>query len=239
MQEYSWASQFSTPDVPNAKLWAQYHVDNNDLAAPEWLDENSLLPLIREKINTLEMQCHTKRLNIEAVNDLNPGQTPVETSDCPIYALTKEATYCFPDKFPGYCAMFEGLLVVHHQLVDGNDLKEILETCSLATIGVSAVVDINQIKRAFYCVLVVLCSLYCKLVEAAKISNSLLEPCDWLCEKAKSSTMCFYWKMVIDLEVQICIFVRSIREVNFSLYVQSLRSLVKWFFAFDHHNYSR
>ena len=45
--------------------------------------------------------------------------------------------------------------------------------------------------------------------------------------------------MVIDLEVQICIFVRSIRKGNFSLYVQSLGSLVKWFFAFDHHKYSR
>ena len=58
-------------------------------------------------------------------------------------------------------------------------------------------------------------------------------------EKAKSSTMSFCWKMVIDLEVQICIFVHSIREGNFSLYFQSLRSLVKWFFVFDHHNYSR
>ena len=79
-------------------------------------------------------------LNIKAFNILNPGQMPVGTSDCQIYALTKEAIYCFPDKFPGYCAMF-------------------------------------------------------------------LEPYEWLCKKAKSSITCFYWKMVIDLEVQICIFV--------------------------------
>ena len=48
-------------------------------------------------------------LNIKAFNILNPGQMPVGTSDCQIYALTKEAIYCFPDKFPGYCAMFGGL----------------------------------------------------------------------------------------------------------------------------------
>ena len=88
----------------------------------------------------------------QAVNALNPGQKPVDTFDCPIYALTREAIYCFPDNFPGYCAMFgdlhigQCLLVVHGQLVDGSGLKEILETCSLATIGVSAVVDVNQIK---------------------------------------------------------------------------------------------
>ena len=37
------------------------------------------------------------RLNIKAVNTLNPGQTPVDTSDCLIYALTKETggTLCF------------------------------------------------------------------------------------------------------------------------------------------------
>ena len=115
------------------------------------------------------MQCHTMRLNIKAVNALNPRQTPVDTSDCSIYALTKEAIYCFPDKFPGYCAMFgnihseQCLLVVHGQLVGGSGVKKILETCSLATIGFSAVVDVNQIKRALYCVQVVLCSLYRKL----------------------------------------------------------------------------
>ena len=171
-------------------------------------------------MNTLEMECHTMRLNIKAINALNPGQAPVHTSDCPTYTLTKEAIYRFPDKFPGYCAMFGGLhieqclLVVNGQLLDDSGLKEILETCSLVTIGVSAVVGLNQIKHALYCVQVVLCSLYRKLVEAAKTDNLLLEPYEWLYEKAKSSTMCFYWKMVIDLEVQICIFVRSIKVEN-------------------------
>ena len=200
MQEYNWASQFSIPIVQNAKAWTQYHIDTNDLAAPEWLDENSLLPLISDDINTLEMQCHTMRLNIKAVNALNPGQTPVDISDCPIYALTKEAIYRFPDKFPGYCAMFGGLhieqclLVVHGQLVDGSGLKEILETCSLATIGVSAAVDVNQIKRALYCVQVVLYSLYRKLVEAAKPDNSLLQPYEWYAKKQSPAPCVFTGK---------------------------------------------
>ena len=84
MQEYSWASQFSIPAVQNVKAWTQYYIGTNDLAPPEWLDDNSLLPLKRDKINTLEMQCHTMRLNIKGVNALNPGQMPVDISDCPI-----------------------------------------------------------------------------------------------------------------------------------------------------------
>ena len=61
---------------------------------------------------------------------------------------------------------------------------------------------------------------------------------EWLCVKAKFSTMWFYWKMVIDLQVQSCIFAPSIREGNFSLYVSSLRPFLKWFLMFGHHNYS-
>ena len=41
MQEYSWASQISIPDAQNVKAWAQYYIGTNDLAPPEWLDENS------------------------------------------------------------------------------------------------------------------------------------------------------------------------------------------------------
>ena len=38
-QEFCWASQFSVPDTKNAKVWAQYHIEINELAALEWLDE--------------------------------------------------------------------------------------------------------------------------------------------------------------------------------------------------------
>ena len=39
--------------------------------------------------------------------------------------------------------------------------------------------------------------------------------------------------------MEILVFVRSIREGNFHLCVQSLRNLLKWFFALDHTNYAR
>ena len=51
------------------------------------------------------------KLNIKTVNAFNPGQMPVDTFDCQIYALTKEAIYRFPDKFPGYCAMFGAFIL--------------------------------------------------------------------------------------------------------------------------------
>ena len=56
--------------------------------------------------------------------------------------------------------------------------------------------------------------------------------------REKSSTFHF-WDMVLRLEILIFIFIRSHREGNFPLYVETLEALVPWFFALDHTNYAR
>jgi hypothetical protein len=56
---------------------------------------------------------------------------------------------------------------------------------------------------------------------------------------SKTSQMCFYWKEILKLQLDILLFVRSIRESNFYLYVLSLKNLMKWFFGLDHYNYAR
>ena len=104
-----------------------------------------------------------------------------------------------------------------------------LSQCSLVTNGISVVADVNQIKRARYCIQVVLCALY----------QTLLHPLQWLEEKSKTSGMCYFWRMVINLQIEILIFVPSLREGNFPVYVQTTRKLLKWFFALDHYNYAR
>ena len=94
--------------------------------------ENALLPLIHSKVYTLDMQCHIMKLNIETVEALNSGQAPVDTSDCPIFVLLKKITYCFPNQFSYYFAMFGGLhieqclLRVHSQLIENNTSNKII-----------------------------------------------------------------------------------------------------------------
>ena len=48
-----------------------------------------------------------------------------------------------------------------------------------------------------------------------------------------------FWFLVLQLQLTILVFVRSIRSVNFRLYNQSLAKLVHWFFTFDHYHYAR
>ena len=102
-----------------------------------------------------------------------------------------------------------------------------------------AVVDVNNIKRARYAVQLSLCSLFKMLEEAAADDMSDSSAYDWLCKKCEESDMYLYWKMVIELEIHILIYIRSIREGNFKLHVQTLRKLLKWFFIFDRYNYAR
>ena len=65
-----------------------------------------------------------------------------------------------------YFAMFDGLhieqclLIVHGQLIENSGLKDILETCSLTTVVVGAVLDAKHIKRSRYCAQVTLCPVY-------------------------------------------------------------------------------
>ena len=51
--------------------------------------------------------------------------------------------------------------------------------------------------------------------------------------------MTLYWKNISEMQIQILIFIRALRESNVNqLYLLSSKSLVKWFFALDHYNYA-
>ena len=48
------------------------------------------------------MQAHLMHLNVKQTTVLNPGQTPVDGSDQPVYALTKELQFRYPEIFFQY-----------------------------------------------------------------------------------------------------------------------------------------
>ena len=103
-------------------------------------------------------------------------------------------------------------------------------------IGLSAVVDVNNIKRARYTFQITLCSLFNQLGEAMPDNITDLSPYDWLSQKSKDSTSFLYWKYGIDLQVLILLYVPSIQERNFKL--QVLFKVLIWFFIFDHCHYT-
>ena len=48
-----------------------------------------------------------------------------------------------------------------------------------------------------------------------------------------------YWMLIMKFEINALIFIRSVAEGSFTLFVKILVSLVKWFFIFHHYNYAR
>ena len=60
----------------------------------------------------------------------------------------------------------------------------------------------------------------------------------WLSRNAETSPQFQFYSMVLQLEVEVMIFVRAIREADFLLNIDALAKIVSRFFAFDHTNYA-
>ena len=178
---------------------------------------NTILPLIPEKLNTLQTQGHSMTLNINSTRTLNPIQTPIDASDQPVYGLTKGLQYRYPHLFEKYCRIMgvlhieQALLHIHGQLIGGSGLAEILTLHNFSAIGLSVITDASHIKRACYAIQVTVCALFLKLQEASVKDGLNVHPYSWLVKKSVTNRMCFIWKVILDLEIQILIFVWSQR----------------------------
>lgn len=83
------------------------------------------------------------------------------------------------------------------------------------------------------------CALYQLLRDAylANSSDGSMEA--WIVGKAALSPTFLFWLTVLNLQVILLSFVRSLREGNYILFKTSLKKMIPWFFLFDHTNYSR
>ena len=93
--------------------------------------------------------------------------------------------------------------------------------------------DIIDIKHFQFYLQVSVIVIYTLLKKAHAESGSALLVLDWLDEAAKNSQMGFYWKMIVNFELSLLIFIQSIREGNFELYLALWHHMLPWFFALD------
>ena len=146
---------------------------------------------------------------------INRNQVPVDVSDQPVFAHSKEIQLLYPETFGhdkyitllGDLHMEHTILQMHGQLIKGSGLDTVLLHSKLSTEGTSALVDANDIKRARYCLQVSVVAVYEMLTEAREKSGSKLQVFEWLDEVAKTSEMCFYWKLILNFEIIALMFV--------------------------------
>ena len=80
-----------------------------------------------------------------------------------------------------------------------------------------------------------LCSLLRQVYQESDCDSSFDDFCD---EQVKRHTQFRYWLIIMRLEAILLSFVRSLRQGNFELYIESLKKLAPWTFALDHINYA-
>ena len=186
--EREWLDSFKSEN----DCWSSFHA-NKSRSIVKQNDISSIMPLIREKVHTLDTQYHCMKIICDTIEVINDGQTPIDVCDQPVYDLTKQIQWIFPHLFQNYFSLFGGLhvekslLVIHGQFIKGSCLAEVLGKSNLSVIGLeNTLLNANDIKRARYAVQVAACAIYEKLREAHVDSKSELDIWKWLEEKCEN-----------------------------------------------------
>ncbi|KAJ8395934.1 hypothetical protein AAFF_G00026420 [Aldrovandia affinis] len=62
---------------------------------------------------------------------------------------------------------------------------------------------------------------------------------DWCCQRGEDIPQFHYWATVLELELLVLVYVRSLRQGSLMMYLDALTELVPWFHALDHTHYAR
>ena len=66
-----------------------------------------------------------------------------------------------------------------------------------------------------------------------------LEFDDWCQQQVKTGPQFDYWATVLQLELTVLVYIRSLRQASFQMYMDYVTELEMWFHAMDHTNYAR
>ena len=204
-----------------------------------------LLPLLQDSVNSPAMVRHCMLVIKDLKFALNPEQDPVITGDQPVYALGKQVQWMYPQDFDRIVWMMGPLHIemafinVNGDWLHGSGWCEVLNKANISTPGrVESFLKGSHVKRSRYAHQLCLSAL-------TALANDVFQTSDkesyeeWVRDLKESSINARYWFTVIELETLLFMFVRSLREANFHLFVCCLKEMLPWMFALDHVHYSR
>ena len=184
------------------------------------------------------------------VQHLNPGQTPVLTCDQPLFTLAKQIQWKWPDTYgeDKLVVMFGGL---HIEMTALKTLGDWLQGSGWTQALLLSQLQEQQThffeqltRRAHQVTAAALYILQRHAYDQYSTTNAEYDEHpgsfeDWYSQREQSYPQFQYWTTVLALELSTLIYVRSLREANFSMYLDALTEPVPWFFALDHTNYAR
>ena len=238
-------------DIKNPISWAAFH--SNDKQDHDFdITVTSLLPLFPDDSKSAAMIRHSMDVVQRAVDFLNPGQVPVLTVDQPLFAIAKRIQWQWPGTYgeDKIVVLLGGLhiemaaLATLGDLLDGSGWTNAITQAEVAAAGMAdSFLKATHVKRTRYAHQVT-CSALSNLLHQSydayrQLESDPLSIEDWCTERAYASPQFQYWLLVMQLEEIVLVYVRSLREGNFTLYLAAICTLAPWFFALDHTHYAR
>lgn len=236
------------------KPWPVFHSQRNNDVDVRPKSSSCLLPMFPDCAHSIPMIKHSMKIAVKLTEHLNPGQTSVLTCDQPLFALTKQIQWTWPEELgeDRFMVMMGGLhvemalLAALGSFLENSGWTEALVLAQVITRGkAQSLLSGSKVKRTRYAHLVTLGVLnllqqdsYLKYQTSIE-GGEALPFLDWCSDRASENPQFHYWNTVKEIQIQMLIFIRSLRESNFELYCSSLHSMAKWFFALDRTNYAR
>ena len=212
----------------------------------------SLLPLFPEDSKSVAMIRHAMDVVQQAVHHLNQGQVPVLTLHQPLYAIAKQIQWNWPsgygeDKFVillGGLNLEMASLPTIGDLLDGSGWTHALAQANIATPGTAEsflkTTHVMRTRHAYQVTAIALSILLHTAYDAYSCEESEPKSFDeWCVNRVEVFSQFQFWLIIMRLEQLILVYVISLRDSKFSLYVAVLTKLAPWFFAVDHTHYSR
>jgi hypothetical protein len=190
-----------------------------------------------------------------SVEYINPGQVPVIAFDQPLYALAKQIQWNWRDLYgeQKFVVMFGGLHIEQAFLktlgswLEDSGWTAVLVDADVASSGTAdsfiKVANIKRTRKAHQVTVsalhVLLQNAYAKYQQDVDDDDCALPFDDWCTQQVLQVPQFHFWYLTMQLELLLLVFLRSIRQANFSLFIDSIAKMLPWFFALNHHNYAR
>ncbi|KAK3921529.1 Chromosome-associated kinesin KIF4 [Frankliniella fusca] len=232
-----------------AVSWAAFRSEQQSVTALD-VSISSLLPLFHEKSSSPAMVKHAMDLVKSCTEFLNPGQTPVMCADQPLFTLAKLIQWNHPDNYceKNFVLLFgplhieQNFLRIIGEVMEGSGWTGIIGNSGILSSGsAEGLLKVSAITKARLFHQYTAAVLHSLLKDAysndTHHSDEAFET--WIKESAAQSPTFKYWLLVLRLELLLLKFVRSVREANFSIFVECIAAMLPWFFSSGHHLYAR
>ena len=224
--------------------WSAYHANAQETTIPP-AAVNALLPLFFDNAHSVTMIRHSMDVIRRAVQHVNPGQIPVIAFDQPLFALAKQVQWTWPESHgeEQFVIMFGGLHVEMAMLkllgdwLEDSGWTNVLVQADIATSGTAnSFIQATHVTKTRHAHQVTAASLYTLLQkayfedrasdedDASTSDNTCFE--EWCIQRAKESVHFDFWYKTLQLELLVLRYIRSIREGNFQLYLESLTQIM-------------